>query len=81
MHGFDIIFSVKKLVLFLTEQSDVVLIKFLSFSVFFLLFYSAFVWKCTEMCKHHFGVQLLLNPPLCSSTQFLTGDEGKLSYV
>ena len=32
------------------------------------VFYSAFVWKCTYMCKHRFGVQLLQNPPLCSST-------------
>ncbi len=33
------------------------------------VFSSAFVWKCTDMCKHHhFRVQLLQNPPLCSST-------------
>ncbi len=32
------------------------------------VFYSAFVRKCTVMCKHRFGVQLLQNPPLCSST-------------
>ncbi len=32
------------------------------------LFYSAFVWKCTDMCKHRFGVQLLQNPPLCRSS-------------
>jgi hypothetical protein len=32
------------------------------------VFYSAFVRKCTDMCKHRFGVQLLQNPPLCSST-------------
>ncbi len=32
------------------------------------VFYSAFVWKCTYVCKHRFGVQLLQNPPLCSST-------------
>ncbi len=32
------------------------------------VFYSAIVWKCTDMCKHRFGVQLLQNPPLCSST-------------
>ncbi len=32
------------------------------------VFYSAFVKKCTDMCKHRFGVQLLQNPPLCSST-------------
>jgi hypothetical protein len=31
---------------------------------------SAFVRKCTDMCKHRFGVQLLQNPPLCSSTVF-----------
>jgi hypothetical protein len=30
--------------------------------------YSAFVLKCADMCKHRFGVQLLQNPPLCSST-------------
>ncbi len=34
-------------------------------------FYSALVWKCTDMCKHGFGVQLLQNPPLCSSTLIL----------
>ncbi len=32
------------------------------------MFYSAFVWKCTHMCKHRFGVQLLENPSLCRST-------------
>jgi hypothetical protein len=32
------------------------------------VFYSAFVWKCTDLCKHRFGVQLLQNPSLCSST-------------
>jgi hypothetical protein len=32
------------------------------------LFYSAFVWKYTDICKHRFGVQLLQNPPLCSCT-------------
>jgi hypothetical protein len=32
------------------------------------VFYSAFVLKCTDVCKHRFGVQLLKNPPLCSST-------------
>ncbi len=32
------------------------------------VFYSAFVWKGTDMCKHRFWVQLLQNPPLCSST-------------
>ncbi len=32
------------------------------------VFYSAFVWKCTYMCKHRLGVQLFQNPPLCSST-------------
>jgi hypothetical protein len=32
------------------------------------VFNSAFVRKCTDMCKHRFGVQLLQNPPLCSST-------------
>ncbi len=34
------------------------------------VFYSAFFRKCTIMCKHRFGVQLLQNPPLCSSTEF-----------
>jgi hypothetical protein len=33
-----------------------------------IAFYSAFVWKCIDMCKHRFGVQLLENPPLCRST-------------
>jgi hypothetical protein len=33
-----------------------------------MVFYSAFVWKCTYKCKHRFGVPLLQNPPLCSST-------------
>jgi hypothetical protein len=32
------------------------------------VFYTAFVRKCTDMCKHHFGVQLLQNPPFWSST-------------
>ncbi len=32
------------------------------------VFYSAFVRKCTDMCKHRFVVQLLQNPPLCRST-------------
>jgi hypothetical protein len=32
------------------------------------VFYSAFFRKCTDMCKHLFGVQLLPNPPLCSNT-------------
>jgi hypothetical protein len=32
------------------------------------VFYGAFVWKCTDMCKLRFGVQLLQNPPLCSIT-------------
>ncbi len=26
------------------------------------VFYSAFVWKCTDMCQHRFGVQVLQNP-------------------
>ncbi len=34
-----------------------------------LFFCSAFVWKCTDMCKHRFGVQMLQNPPLCRSTK------------
>jgi hypothetical protein len=34
------------------------------------VFYSAFVEKCIDMCKHRFGVQLLQNPPLCSSTEY-----------
>jgi hypothetical protein len=33
-----------------------------------VFYYSTFVRKCTDMCKHHFGVLLLQNPPLCSST-------------
>ena len=48
-----------------TEKSDVV---FIEFPTFLSVFSSAFVWKCTDMCKHCFGVQLLLNPSLCSST-------------
>jgi hypothetical protein len=32
------------------------------------VFYSAFVMKCTDMCKHRFEVHLLQNPPLSSST-------------
>jgi hypothetical protein len=32
--------------------------------------YSASVLKCTDVCKHRFGVQLLKNPPLCSSTYY-----------
>ena len=31
------------------------------------VFYGASVLKCTDMCKHRFAVQLLKNPPLCSS--------------
>jgi hypothetical protein len=34
------------------------------------VFYSAFIWKFTDVCKHRFGVQLLQNPPLCSNTIF-----------
>jgi hypothetical protein len=33
------------------------------------VFYSAFVGKCTDKCKYRFRVQLLQNPPLCSSTE------------
>jgi hypothetical protein len=33
------------------------------------MFYSAFVRKCTYMCKHRFGVKLFQNPSLCSSTR------------
>ncbi len=33
------------------------------------VFYSAFVLKRTEMCKHRFRVQLLQNPPLCTVTR------------
>ncbi len=63
MHGSEFCFQ--------TEQSDVVLIRFQTFYVAIELkkvLYSAFVWKCTDMCKHRFVVQLLQNPPLCSST-------------
>jgi hypothetical protein len=51
---------VKKLVFFQTEQSDVVFINFQTFQVAVVkrVFYSAFVWKWTYMCKHRFGVQL-----------------------
>ncbi len=34
--------------------------------------YSAFVRKCTDMCKHRFGVQLLQNPQLCGNTALFT---------
>jgi hypothetical protein len=66
--------TVKTFVFFQTEQSDEVFIKFLTFHVAIVgkgVFYSAFVWKCTYMCKHRFGVQLLQNPPFCSSTHTL----------
>ncbi len=56
---------------FLTEQSDVVFIKFQTFHVAVVVkrvFYSVFVWKCSDMCKHCYGVQLFQNPPLCSNT-------------
>ena len=33
-----------------------------------MIFYSAFVWKCIDMCKDRFGVQLMQNSPFCSST-------------
>ncbi len=56
---------VKKFVFFQTEQSDVI---FMYSRYVKRVFYSAFVRKCTDMCKHRFGVQLLQNPPLCSST-------------
>jgi hypothetical protein len=61
----------KNLVFFQTGQSDVVFINFQTFHVAVVwkgCFYSAFVWKCTYMCKHRFGVQLFQNSPLCSST-------------
>jgi hypothetical protein len=57
----------------MTEQSDVIFINFQTFMYSRCVkrvFYSAFVRKCTDMCKHRFGVQLLQNPPLCSSTYF-----------
>jgi hypothetical protein len=60
----------KKSVFFQTEQSNILFIKIkllCSLSVK-RVFYSAFVFKCTEMCKHRFRVQLLQNPPLCSIT-------------
>jgi hypothetical protein len=41
------------------------------------VFYSAFVRKCTYMCKHRFGVQLLQHPPLCSSTAATTSKAAK----
>ncbi len=41
------------------------------------VFYSAFVRKCTDMCKHRFGVQLLRHPPLCSSTAATTSKAAK----
>ncbi len=37
-----------------------------------MVFYSAFVWQCTDMCKHRFEVNLLQNLPLCSSTTVAT---------
>jgi hypothetical protein len=33
-------------------------------------FYNAFVLKSTFLCKHRFIVQVLKNPPFCSSTIF-----------
>jgi hypothetical protein len=38
--------------------------------------HGAFVWKCTNMCKHRFGGQLLQNPPLCSSPVIKTSSVG-----
>jgi hypothetical protein len=55
MHGLYNI--VKKFVFFQTEQSNIVFINFADFSCSRCVkrvFYSAFVWKCTYMCKHHF---------------------------
>jgi hypothetical protein len=43
------------------------------------LFYSAFVWKCTNVCKHCFGVQLLQNPLLCSSIHEKQQNRRKMS--
>jgi hypothetical protein len=45
------------------------------------VFYSAFVRKCTNKCKHRFGVQLLQNPPLCSSTDRFVICTSTLLYV
>jgi len=62
MHGSECCFQ--------REQSDVVFMKFQTSYVAIVLkmvFYSVFVWKCTDMCKHRFRVQLLQNTPLCSS--------------
>jgi hypothetical protein len=61
---------VKKLVFLQTEQSDEDFIKFQTFHVA-IVRKGCFVWKCTNMCKHSFGVQLLQNPPFCSSTHKL----------
>jgi hypothetical protein len=61
---------VKRFVFFQTEQNDVVFIQIHTFHIAVVVkrvFYSAFVWKCTDMCKYRFRVQLLQNPPLCSS--------------
>jgi hypothetical protein len=59
---------------FQTEQNDVFFHKIPDLSCNRCVkreFYSALVWKCTDMCKHGFGVQLLQNPPLGSSTLIL----------
>jgi hypothetical protein len=60
---------------FQTEQSDVIFINLQTFHVQYSrcvkrVFHSAFVRKCTDMRKHRFGMQLLQNPPLCSSTVY-----------
>jgi hypothetical protein len=59
-------YNIVKSLFFITEQSDFHKIPDFSCSrCVKRVFSSAFVWKCTDMCKHHFGVQLLQNPPLC----------------
>ncbi len=65
MHGSELILS--KSFFFQTEQSDVVFIKLQTFPCSHYVkrvFYRAYVWKYTEMCKNRFEVQLLQNPPL-----------------
>ncbi len=71
MHGSELIWYVKKFAFFPYRTEWCNFHKFPDFSCSRCVkkvFYSAFVWKCTDVCNHRFGVQLLQNPPLCSST-------------
>jgi hypothetical protein len=65
----------KSLFFFQTEQNHVVFHRIPDFSYSCCVkkvFCSVLVLKCTDMCKHRFGVQLLQNPLLCSSTENAT---------